>query len=151
MEKERLALIKFENMKDFNKTQKIMNQISEFEKNIWQKESSNDRVVDPQKNEILQNIFKKIKKSSQIVNILENLKRRENSYQTDHFKKERDRRLRKMIVDLKKDRLYNTFNEMKKIILKSIMQLSSQERKLFTTFHQIEKHKLIFFENQLLH
>lgn len=106
-EKQKLIKEREKNSRKLLKSKELMvaNQIQAFEDN------QRERMLNEANTEsgkivffnFVKNILKNVKKQPEVAEICQALKERENSQNLERYKKERDRRLRKMIVDLKKD------------------------------------------------
>ena len=84
------------------------------------------------------------------IKIKERMKGRENILNSELSKKERDRRLRKMLVDVRKYQSFKDLNTKKKSLLSKIMINSVQENKLYTEFEKIVNYRDVFVENKKL-
>ena len=62
--------------------------------------------------------------------IIEESKDREKNLHSEEFKKERDKRIRKMIVDLKKNKLESEFQTAEKKLLEKLTLESNQEEEI---------------------
>ena len=62
--------------------------------------------------------------------IIEECKDREKDLHSEEFKKERDKRIRKMIVDLKKNKLESEFQTAEKKLLEKLTLESNQEEEI---------------------
>jgi hypothetical protein len=66
--------------------------------------------------------------------IIEECKDREKDLHSEEFKKERDKRIRKMIVDLKKNKLETDFQTAKNKLLEKLTLESKQEEEIRWVF-----------------
>jgi hypothetical protein len=68
--------------------------------------------------------------NSDMTKIIEESKDREKNLHSEEFKKERDKRIRKMIVDLKKNKLESEFQTAEKKLLEKLTLESNQEEEI---------------------
>ena len=83
--------------------------------------------------------------------IRDQIKQREKDLQSDFNKKERDRRLRKLIVDLKKWQTLKEVNSLKEKALNRLLRESKQEEEVRYEFHKAKTFQTIFTENSKLY
>lgn len=82
--------------------------------------------------------------------IKEKMKVRENVLNSELSKKERDRRLRKMLVDVRKYQSFKDLNNKKRTLLDKVMINSVQENKLYAEFEKVANYREVFEYNKKL-
>ena len=82
--------------------------------------------------------------------IRDQIKMRKNELQSDFNKKERDRRLRKLLVDLKKWQDYKDVTYLKERMLSTLLSESRQEEEVRYEFHKTNQFYNIMVENSRL-
>lgn len=111
------------------------NEISEFEK---RRDARNERKAVPQMT------------SERLVRIRAELRARERESGADTDRKERDRRLRKLIVDLKTLHLYQEAVAAEEKITKVLARESHQEEEIRYEIHKARQFEHIIVQNKLL-
>lgn len=96
-------------------------------------------------------LAKEILEKLEVSKIREQIKLREKELQSEYSKKERDRRLRKLIVDLKKWQTVKELCFLKEKALNHILKESKQEEEVRYEFHKTKTFQKIFEKNSELY
>jgi hypothetical protein len=138
--------------------QKVYDDINTFENTFKKETSHHDYIAQFSENEYIEDlksqknsIAKEMLDKIVVTKIRDQMKLREKELQSDFSKKERDRRLRKLIVDLKKWQTIKELGFLKDKALKHLLKESKQEEEVRYEFFKAKAYHTIIEKNSQLY